>query len=383
LKGFDHNSSHSPNESPNEEKSIQRNGAYAIWKWSNGQKFLEVHAQDYYTLGFLQGEKLKKEIKRFKEIIKLFNIRYIRKDFSYEKFLEMAEAYEKFIPENLQKEMHGMADAIVDISYIDILTQNCFMDILYGHIIPKKMDDQLDSFDLGCTSLAVMSNKRPVIAQNFDYPYPLKSVAYFIHIITPNYRDIFSFKLGGLLGMPIALTKKISIRINIIKSNMVAPIKTPGTIRFRIGLEEANSVDEFLRVLFKEDMTSSGNLIISDRSKIVALEVLPKVHSEEEVEKYIVKTNTFISNSLQKYLLDKSYSKERQNYAEKRLKELYKKRGDEIGDLDLLDILSDNSNINRKNPLKPMTLAFLSNEHFGLGNPDKNLFGKVPISFFS
>lgn len=381
MKEFDHNLSHSPKESPNEEKSIQEDKSYAIWKWSNGHKFLEVHAQDYYTLGFLQGEKLMKEVKRFKDIIKLFNVSHLTKDFSYERFLKIAEAYERFIPEHLQKEMQGMADAIVDISYNDILTQNCFLDILYGHVIPEKMDDRLDSFDVGCTSFGIFSDKASIIAQNFDYPYPLKSVAYFVHIITPTYRDIFSFKLGGLLGMPMALTGKVSIRINIIKSNMVAPIKTPGPIRFRIGLEKANNVDEFLRVFFKEDMTSSGNLIISDRSKIVGLEVLPKIHKKEEVEKYIVRTNTFVSDSLQKYLLDEFYSKERQSYAEKRLKELYKKKGDVIGDLDLLDILSDNPYINRRNPLKPMTLAFLTNEYFGLGNPNKNLFGRVPIDF--
>jgi hypothetical protein len=94
-----------------------------------------------------------------------------------------------------------------------------------------------------------------------------------------------------------------------------------------------------------------------------------------------VKTNTFVSNSLQKYLLDKSYSKKRQLYAEKCLERLFAEKFDEITDLDLLKILSDRPKINRKNPFEHMTLAFLTDKYFGVGNPKDDKAGLVPIDF--
>lgn len=354
--------------------------SYAIWKESNGQKFLEVYAPDYYTLGFLQGKQLANEIKYFKGIIKLIGLRYIFKKCSYDKFLNLAKIYENNIPESLKVEMVGMANAILDVSYRDILLQNCFLDILYGQIIPENKAEYLLGVELGCTSFGLINKNDTMIGQNFDYPFFFKPSAYFIHLITPEFGEFFSFRLGGVLAMPIGVNRNISVRVNVIKSNMKGTMKTPVAIRSRIGFEHALNVEQFYNIFIKEKMTSSGNLILSDKSKVIALEMLPDFHVRRDIDQQVVRSNTYVSESLQNYLIDQEYSKLRQDYSEKKLNDLRASKDNAISDLDLLSILSDSPIICRENPLKPMTLAFLTDKSFGLGTAKTNNVGMVPVT---
>jgi hypothetical protein len=172
---------------------------YVEWKSSNGQEYLKVYAPDYYTLGYLQGRELENEIEMMKSLLKLLTIKYILKRFSYTKLQVMARRYERFIPKHCQIEMKGMADAIDDADYDDILLQNCFMDIMYGDLIPNNyIDGDFQDFDLGCTSLGIKRNNNPLIGQNFDYPFFFRPMASFVHLISPYNSEIFSLRLGGI-----------------------------------------------------------------------------------------------------------------------------------------------------------------------------------------
>lgn len=64
---------------------ISRTKSYAIWRKTNGQKYLEVNAPDHYRSGFLQGQYLSKNIHELKDIIKILVLKYKSKRFTYQK----------------------------------------------------------------------------------------------------------------------------------------------------------------------------------------------------------------------------------------------------------------------------------------------------------
>ncbi|TFF88434.1 MAG: hypothetical protein EU550_01305 [Promethearchaeota archaeon] len=356
--------------------------SYSEWKLSNGQEYLEIYAPDYYTLGYLQGRELENEIEMMKSLLKLLTIKYILKRFSYSKLREMARRYERYIPKHCQIEMKGMADAVDDVDYDDILLQNCFMDIMYGDLIPNNyVDGDFQDFDLGCTSLGIKRKNNPLIGQNFDYPFFFRSAASFVHLISPNNSEIFSLRLGGMLSLPVGINSSgLSLRINVIKSNLPANPSMPATIKSRIGLEFSRNSVDFYSFLINQKNSASCNLMIADKSYLYALECLPKFFVKKEIKNYVVNSNTYTSLEFQTYLINKDYSKERQDYTENRLKEMYEIKGDYINDDDMLEILKDFPIICRNNPFKPMTLAFLTNKYFGLGGPDDHEPGLVPLN---
>ncbi|MFX1453623.1 MAG: C45 family autoproteolytic acyltransferase/hydrolase, partial [Promethearchaeota archaeon] len=294
---------------------------------------------------------------------------------------KIAREYEAFIPQIYIDEMHGIADAIMELKYEDILLQNCFLDIFYGFLLPKySKSRELEQFEFGCTSLGVNTLHGPSIAQNFDFPSFLKKSASFVHLKTPNMKEGFSLRLGAQLSLPVGVnSNNLSIRVNVVKSNHKGLITIPNCVKARIGLERFSNAESFFEFLGSFGSSSSGNILISDKSKLIAMEVLPKGYIREDVSETVVRSNTFISQLIQKYLIDKNYSKKRQLYAETLLKEQYKLKKSNLTNSDFLEILADDPIICRLNFLKPMTLAFLTDIYFGLGNPKKNKPGLVPI----
>ena len=322
-----------------------------------------------------------KKILIFQNLIELLSFKYLFKGYTYGKLLKIAKNYEVFIPRQFQQEMKGIADVISDITYEDILLQNCFFDILYGYIIPKNPKKRFSKqYEFGCTSFGAISHNKPLIGQNFDYPIFFKPTASFVHLITPELSEIFSLRLGSLLSLPMGINRfSVSVRVNIIKSYMKAVRTIPTSIISRLALEKSINVEEFFRIITNNRRSGSCNLIISDNSKIIAMETLPRYYLREEVEDIIVKSNTFNSRYFQKYLLDPKYSKKRQQYAESQLKESYEENNGRLTEKDLLKIMADDPIICRLNWFKPMTLAFLTNEYFGLGNPKNDKLGMVPL----
>lgn len=308
-------------------------------------------------------------------------MKYIFKGYTYGKLLRIAKNYEAFIPRQFQEEMKGIADVISDLKYEDILLQNCFLDILYGYLIPKYTKKRiLNHFEFGCTSFGVINHNKPLLGQNFDFPIFFKPTASFVHLITPELSEIFLLRFGSLLSLPIGINKfSVSVRVNVIKTYKKAVTTIPTSILSRLAFEKSENAEEFFRITANNRRSGSCNLLISDKSKIIAMEALPRYYLRENVTNVIVKSNTFNSKSLQKYLLDGKYSKKRQQYAESQLKESYENNNGRLIDKDLLKIMSDDPIICRLNWFKPMTLAFLTNKYFGLGNPKTDKHGLVPL----
>jgi predicted choloylglycine hydrolase len=340
-----------------------------------------VYGSDYYTLGYLEGEALTKQIFTFKNRIGITNLKFLLKAYTYKKLVKIAREYEPFIPQIHIEEMHGIADAILELKFEDILLQNCFLDIFYGFLLPNySKSKKLRKFDFGCTSLGANTPLGPFLAQNFDFPSFLKNSASFVFTKTPNANEIFSLRLGGQLSLPMGINSGgLSIRVNVVKSSHKGLITIPNCVKARISLERFSNAERLLEFLGNYGSSSSGNLLISDNSKLIAMEVLPKGYIRENVNNIVVRSNTFISDLIQKYLINKNYSKKRQKYAENLLKNKYELKKGNITDSDFLGILADDPIICRLNFFKPMTLAFLTEKYFGLGNPKKNNPGIVPI----
>jgi len=363
------------------EKIDNLDGNYAIWHESNGQKYLEIYAFDHYDLGFLEGKFLSKKIHRLKDLIELLALKYIPKRFSYQKFISMAQEYEKYIPRYLQQEMQGMADALENIFYGDILLQNCFLDILYGQLIPmNNYDLALHSYDFGCTSFGVINQNSTLIGQNFDLAVIFKPTLTFTLIKMPNKPDIFSLRTGALLSLPVGRnTHGVALSVTLIKNRMKGAISIPCSIKTRIAFETCNNAETMYNFIISTPSPTSGTLLIADESKIIALEILPTKYYREDVTDTIVRSNTFISNSLQKFLIKPKYSKKRQRYAENQLNEVYN-HNKGLTDGGLLNLLADDPIICRMKYRRSKTIAFNTKLYFGLGNPNQNTPGIIPFN---
>ena len=362
-------------------KNENRDDGVTRWKISNGQNYLEIFAPNHYQLGVLEGYHLSNQIKSFKRVIKFLSITFKSKQYSYKKLIELSKDYEPFIPDHFHLEMEGMAESINKISFDDILLQNCFLDIFYGKLIPMFSKSKvLKNFEIGCTSFGVRNKRRTLIAQNFDFPFFFKPSAAFVYVHIPGNPSIFSLRLGAQLSLPVGINNfGVSVRINAIKSTRQGGISIPSSIRIREGLEKAKTAQAFLNYITRSDCTASCNLLISDLSKVFSLEVIPYRYEKREIKECVSKSNTFISDSLQKSLIDPKYSKKRQKHADRRIKNAYEKSGGQLNEQSLLDILKDFPIICRLNFLKPMTLAYLTDHYFGIGNSRSNPSGLVPI----
>jgi len=362
------------------EKIENIDGSYAIWHESNGQKYLEIYAFSYYDLGFLEGKFLSNKIRVLKELIEVLALKYIAKRHTYQKFIIMAQEYEEFIPKYLQQEMQGMADALENISYEDILLQNCFLDILYGQLIPgDNYDLALHSYDFGCTSFGVINQDSTLTGQNFDLAVMFKPTLTFTLIKMPNKPDIFSLRAGALLSLPVGRNSYgVALNVTVIKNRMKGAISIPCSIKARIAFETCNTAETLYNFIIKTPSPTSGTLLIADESKIIGLEILPSKYKREDVSNTIVRSNTYISNSLQKYLIKQKYSKKRQKYAEEQLNEVYNNNKG-LTDDGLLNLLADDPIICRMKYRRARTIAFNTKLYFGLGNPNQNKPGIIPL----
>ena len=139
----------------------------AEWHESNGQKYLEIEASDYYNLGIMEGKNLGPKIRAMTLIIKTIAATTRSKGYSYSRFIEMAKGYEDAIPDqflhhekgvgSIIDEIQGMADSLSGISFEDIFVQNCFIDIVYGELIPFGANVPQE-YEFGCTSFGAIKN---------------------------------------------------------------------------------------------------------------------------------------------------------------------------------------------------------------------------------
>lgn len=284
---------------------------------------------------------------------------------------------------NYIDEIRGMADAIKSITFEDIFIQNCFIDIVYGHLNPK-FKKYPQEYEFGCTSIGAINSllTDPLVAgQNFDFNITFKPTLSFVEHKVGDNPWIFSLRMGGILSLPAGINDYgVAAFINIIKSNALAEYSTPSGLRTRTAFCKSTSAQKFYQLIEKGKSPAGYNMLITDPNQLISVQANPKEHIRTDISEFWVSSNTYVSPKLQKYLLEPDYSKHRQTYTENRVEEEYRNGFDEEV---LMQLLADDPIISRNhhNPFESRTLAFITRNHFGIGNPTDDPHGELPLKY--
>jgi len=349
----------------------------AEWRVSNGQRYLYVEADTHYDLGYNTGKALSYEIVKAKYLLIATGLVY---GLSYLKMESMSKDYLDYIPNKYQREIEGMKDGATagsgfSITFSDILIQTLFFEIIYGRFNPTS------SAPFGCTDLGAKNNDNSIIIrQNVDIAKPFSLIHSFVLHKLNDDPLVFTYRLGGSLGFPTGKNEHgLNIVMNLVQTKIQAPLTTPIFVSVREGLANCKNVDDFYGILFPENESPySLNFLLADDTDIIALQALPNNISLLYPATTIVQSNTYRDPLWQDNLVDKDYSKDRQEYAEDLIEEAY--NDNHIKNKELLKILSDQPIIcrNEEGIVGMKTIAFFTSESFGLGNSNGNI-GSNPI----
>ncbi|MFX1274896.1 MAG: C45 family autoproteolytic acyltransferase/hydrolase [Promethearchaeota archaeon] len=369
---------------------------YAYWKDSHGQKYLEIKANDYYSLGCFEGIELADKILTMKASIEALFSGY---GIPYDYLRDLANLYKPYIPEDYITEMQGMADVLdfQGIIFDDILLQNCFIDIYYGQLVPQLSGSPRPPLEIGCTGMASKNKDGSVtIGQNFDFSQFLHPTLSFVLHQIKGKPAIFSLRMGGMLGLPMGKNSKgIISTVNVVETIIIGSIDVPSTSRTRLGFENSKSAEEFFDYLNISTLPVSYNSIYADKkSNVIGTQNIPNLSLKEEIEvgEFLVRSNTYITEEFKPYLLDPSYSVNRQNKAEELVGESFV--DEKLSLYELINILQykDNTDasicrIGSIDPVETQTGAFMACRQFrifgfgifGLGNALESNWGIIPI----
>jgi len=360
--------------------TLNKNNAH--WVTDNGEKYLYIEAENEYELGRLEGKYLSAKIANLKRIIQLFGMLNSKHGFGYSNLIKLAQQYETSIPNEYKEEMRGIDRAIVGVSYNDILLQNCFVDILYGHYFPQGNFQPNDSsLQMGCTVVGFLNNDSITIGQNFDFNNVFKhTLAFVYHKVQGKYAQ-FGLKVGGILSIPCGTnSKNVSIFVNVVKTNIQALFTTPIAFRTRLAFDSATDPEEFRNIITSEDSSLSMNLLIANNTKMISIQCVPGNYSISRPDQ-CVNTNTYTDAFFQEYLQDKTYSKNRQNITESLLSDFSADL--QLSDSEFISIMSD-SRIYQSNSgiMGISTLTCSSTKFFCKGIPSPlNDYPSIPFFF--
>lgn len=369
---------------------------YSRWIDTNGQLYLDVKAKNYYSLGCLEGIELSSKILGMKYSIQALALSY---GIPYDYLIQLASLYEPYIAEEYKEEMNGISDVLGDlnITYDDILLQNCFIDIFYGQLTPQMSGNPLPPLEIGCTAIASKNKDKSItIGQNFDFAAFLHPTLSFVLHQIKGKTTIFSLRMGAMLGLPMGKNGNgVISTVTVIRSMVTGSIGVPSTSRTRFAFENSKTATEFNEYLWGENIPTSFNTIYADRkSNVIGTENIPNLSVIDEIQvgDYLIRSNTYINDEFKPYLLDPLYSIERHEKASELVESSF---SDNILSLcELIHILQYNdgtaASITRKDsidPQEPQTGAFMGCRSrkcnnfgfFGIGNPLDNALGIVPL----
>lgn len=302
---------------------------YAEWRYSNGQKYLYVEAEDRYSLGYLEGKYLASQIVNFKVASGISALYYSSHIF---RVIEEAKKYLQYIPPEYIEEMRGMADGASQgsgwiVTFEDILLQNVFLDAMYGHIIP----DYYMGLSMGCTSIGARNNDGTImISQNFDFPHiigrkgPLPSLA-FVHSKLTGVAEIFGLRLGAFLSLPIARTSNgLTMIITVIETNITSDYAKPSTVVIRQALETMKDIEEGIDFFFNQNYLTCGfSSIVTNQTHILGIQGHP-LEYRLNYNDSMAYTNRFVYQDWNElYFPDGDFSLTRQQYVTRLVDEKY------------------------------------------------------------
>jgi len=351
----------------------------AIWVSTNGQSYLSLEAETPYSLGYLTGWELSGEINRLKLLLLLTGAQI---GVSYRQMLDYSEVYTSFIPPAQLQEMEGIRDGVIarrgiPFSLQDVVLQNCWLDLYYGQILPSTASP------MGCTCIMFTANgSTPVGGQNFDFTGMFTGCMQFVVHTLGDQPAIFSLRIGAGLCLPCGKNaNNVTVLTSVIASTQRANATMPVFCRTRLAFQEATNASEFLAVFLNDSnngLPLAFTLSVADENSAFAIDVLPSQYSLS-VNQMLVRTNTFANPLWQPFLMNVTYSKDRQAYAELLVQNA--SLDGEMNCTELLAILQDTPIICRSadRPQETATLAFFCPPYFGLGNPLQSSLGWLPI----
>ncbi|MBD3196215.1 MAG: hypothetical protein GF317_14250 [Candidatus Lokiarchaeota archaeon] len=369
------------------ENTIKTSGLYqkkAEWKYSGGQPYLNIIAKNHYELGRLQGEYAKDQILYADYVVKSLIASY---NLSLDFLMPFVYLYALNIPIQYQLLILGTADAILELGYEDILLQHIFIDMFYGILQPLMVN--LPNLKIaGCTALGLKSEDRIIIGQNMDFGLIFSPAIYWVNYKLPFKPEVFSIRLGAM-ALPIGTNRKVSSLITLVQTTKICKFNIPISIASYKAFEKAKNKEVFLDTLF-ESRTCTWNFIVSDKKGIITSEALPDDEVIEDVDKYAVKTNTYLTESFKPYLLNPYFSLERQAKATELSAIAISDMAIELNEV--MNILSyydgTEASILRppdfSHPENTCTLSYFSHDiktqkgYFGLGNVAIENWGVIP-----
>ncbi len=371
------------------------NTNYAEWRVSNNQPYLYAKADDYYTLGYLEGQNLAFQTAWMKLMIML---QAQELGLSYDIAVYYSLEYLDYIPEEYILEIQGIADAIdvvyvpfmgqlyeISIDFMDVLAQNCFWDIYYGKIIPILTGyPQPPLIVGGCTGIASKTRSSTVLGQTLDFSLLMQPTASWVYTKI-NGKKAFSFRLGSMLAMGGVNRYGISVSVNLLEVLNVGCAGKPLSIVYRDVLENANTVRKAENIILTNDFTLGWNYIIRGISSIVAIETIPNAYSIERVKRnqYAFDANIYENELFKMFMIFPTKYVERYNRVSE-LCQTYSQDG-RLTYKDISEIYTD-SLISRRftspDPLSVGTVGFffvrgIRSVYFGLGNPADSPLGVI------
>jgi hypothetical protein len=364
------------------------------WMKSNTQEYLEVTAEDRYSLGYLEGRGLAKQIINFRSAILTSGLIYWQK--SYSIMVDEAKLYLPAIPQEYQTEMQGMADGASFqsgqyISFEDILLQNVYLDLSYGRWLP--ILNESASGEFGCTDVGARNPDGSIImGQNFDYSkildhdsmFPSMS---FVHLKFAGKTEMFGLRFGGMLALPVMKTaNNITVVVTVIETNILTNYSMPAVVVARYAFENTNKAEDLIRIVFDEYERNVGFTILAkNQTHLIGIQSHPLGYRINE-NATIVNSNCYAYPDWNEEILGSGdYSKTRQKYTERLLKD--KTEDGELTYEELLEILGtteDGFEGEKSAPcydqglMGDATLAVFTERHFALGNVHDGL-GVIPI----
>ncbi|MFX1379409.1 MAG: C45 family autoproteolytic acyltransferase/hydrolase [Promethearchaeota archaeon] len=268
---------------------------YAEWRFSNDQPYLYVEADNYYTLGILEGKYLAFQIAWMKLMIML---QAQEIGLSYDIASYYTTDYLEYIPQEYLVEMQGIADAIdivsilfmgeiyeISIDFMDVLIQNCFWDIYYGKIIPMLTGyPQSPLIAGGCTAIGSHTNKRTIFGQTVDLTLSMKPTVSWVYVKINN-KKFFSFRMGSMLAMGGINKWGLSISVNLLEVFNYGCSGMPLSVVYRYILENTRFINQARDNIISNDFTLGWNYIIRNRRSIIAIETIPNSYSFERIKR--------------------------------------------------------------------------------------------------
>ncbi|MFW9952659.1 MAG: carcinine hydrolase/isopenicillin-N N-acyltransferase family protein [Candidatus Thorarchaeota archaeon] len=332
-------------------KNNYYDSVHSEWRILNGQRYLYAEANDYYTLGFLEGKNLGFQTAWMKLMIIL---QAEQLGLSYDIAKYYALKYLDYFPYEYLLEMNGFADAIdyiiipfmnnfynITIDFFDVLVQNCFWDIYYGQIIPKFSGyPQPPLIMAGCTAIGSNTGRKAILGQTIDLTFIMKPATSWVYTKIQD-KCVFSFRMGSILAMGGVNVKGVTISVNLLEVFNVGCLGKPISVIYRSVLENARTCIEAKSIVLNNDFTLGWNYIIKDKTHLIAIETIPNSYYIEYIKKgcYTFDANMYENLNFRAYMIYATNYIDRYNQASK-LCQYYQQDGN-LNIQDLFEIYSD------------------------------------------